>query len=61
MTREKTYLVTFSYDRPYPFSRKYTIKATNMGTALNRGFKSLRADEKGRHIVELTVNIIILM
>jgi len=54
----KTFLVRFTYERPYPFSREYRIEAGGMGTAINRGFRQLRKAEKGKRINEMTVKII---
>ncbi len=61
MTRPKTYLLQFSYERPYPFTREIRITAGNMGTAVNRGFKELRKVEKGRRIKEMSVKITYLL
>jgi hypothetical protein len=61
MTRPKNYLITYKYDKPYPFSREYRVEATNMGTAMNRGFRRLRKDEKGKRITELSVKITYLL
>ena len=60
MTKQKTYLTIFKYDRPYPVSKEYRIEAGNMGTAMARGFRELRKDEKGRRFSEITVKIISL-
>ena len=57
MANAKTYLVQFTYERPYPFKRDYRIEAGNMGTATARAFRQLRKAEKVKRINELAIKI----
>ena len=61
MTRPKTYLVVFKYDKPYPFSRDYRIIAGNMGTAMAKAFRLLRKAEVRKRITELSAKITYLL
>lgn len=38
------YLVQITSDLPYPISKDYTVKASSIGIAINRGYKLYRAD-----------------
>jgi hypothetical protein len=58
MTKNRIYRLRFDYIRPYPFDRTYEIKASNMGTAMTRGFKLLRKAERGKRIKQIDLKII---
>ena len=50
----KNYLISFSYNKPFPRdSGEIQVAASNLGSAVNRGFREFRKAHKGIRMPEL--------
>ena len=52
-----TYLVKVTADIPYPWDKEYRVEATGLHTALARGVKNFRKEERlhRKHITSIKV------
>lgn len=51
----KHYIIVISWNDPYPKKFEFRVEASGMGTALARGFRQFRAENKGRKIKQIGI------